>query len=103
MTSDLSLLPTLAQSGTAGLIAWMWLTERRAAATRDRQLTELADRLTRDLDAGIPPDEPAKLRPECNRRKEPDDLELLGAERKSFDKESPARAPLDLVRVEPRL
>jgi hypothetical protein len=42
------LFPTLAQSGAAGLIAWMWLTERRSAAARDRQLSELADRLTHE-------------------------------------------------------
>ena len=35
----------LAQFGTAGLIGWMWLTERRAAAARERQLTEAHDRL----------------------------------------------------------
>jgi hypothetical protein len=29
-----------AQFGVAGLIGWMWLTERRAAADRDRQLSE---------------------------------------------------------------
>lgn len=42
------LLPTLAQSGAAGLIAWMWLTERRSAAARDRQLSDLADRLAHE-------------------------------------------------------
>lgn len=34
------LLPQFAQFGMAGLIAWMWLTERRHAAERERQLTE---------------------------------------------------------------
>lgn len=33
------------QFGTAGLIAWMWLTERRAAASRERQLAEAHERL----------------------------------------------------------
>jgi len=42
------LLPILAQSGAAGLIALMWLTERRSAAARDRHLSELADRLTQE-------------------------------------------------------
>ena len=28
----------LAQFGTAGLIGWMWLTERRAAGEREREL-----------------------------------------------------------------
>jgi hypothetical protein len=35
----------LAQFGTAGLIGWMWLTERRAAAARERQLSEAHERL----------------------------------------------------------
>jgi len=35
----------LAQFGTAGLVGWMWLTERRAGAARERQLTEVHDRL----------------------------------------------------------
>ncbi|MBK7405884.1 MAG: hypothetical protein IPJ41_15005 [Phycisphaerales bacterium] len=40
------LLAPLAQFGAAGLIGWMWITERRAAATRERQLSEAHDRLT---------------------------------------------------------
>jgi hypothetical protein len=35
----------LAQFGTAGLIGWMWLTERRAAMVRERQLSEAHERL----------------------------------------------------------
>lgn len=35
----------VAQFGVAGLIGWMWLTERRASAGRERQLTEMHDRL----------------------------------------------------------
>jgi nitrate reductase gamma subunit len=35
----------LTQFGTAGLMGWMWLTERRASAARERQLTEAHDRL----------------------------------------------------------
>lgn len=35
----------LAQFGVAGLVGWMWLAERRAAAGRERQLTEAHDRL----------------------------------------------------------
>lgn len=34
------LIPALAQLGAAGLIGWMWLTERRAAADREQQLRE---------------------------------------------------------------
>jgi hypothetical protein len=41
-------LPALAQAGAAGLIGWMWLAERRAAAARDRQLSELHDRLMQE-------------------------------------------------------
>jgi hypothetical protein len=38
----------LAQFGVAGLIGWMWLTERRAGATREKQLSELHDRLMQE-------------------------------------------------------
>lgn len=31
----------IGQFGVAGLIAWMWLAERRAAAVREKQLTEV--------------------------------------------------------------
>lgn len=34
------LLTTLTQFGAAGLIAWMWLVERRSAGERERQLAE---------------------------------------------------------------
>ncbi len=34
------LIPALAQLGAAGLIGWMWLSERRAAAEREQQLRE---------------------------------------------------------------
>ena len=37
---DPTVATTLAQFGVAGLIGWMWLTERRAATERDQQLTE---------------------------------------------------------------
>lgn len=40
-----SMLPSF---GAAGLIAWMWLTERRAAAARDSQQTALAERLVQE-------------------------------------------------------
>ena len=39
---------SLAQLGAAGLIGWMWLTERRAAAARETQLRELHDRLLQE-------------------------------------------------------
>ncbi len=38
----------LAQFGAAGLIAWMWLTERRAAAAREKQLTDLHERIVQE-------------------------------------------------------
>lgn len=34
------IIPALAQLGAAGLIGWMWLSERRAAAEREQQLRE---------------------------------------------------------------
>lgn len=43
--TDTDLLASLTQFGVAGLIGWMWLSERRAAAARDRQLAEAHDRL----------------------------------------------------------
>ena len=42
---DAQIAAALAQFGAAGLIGWMWLTERRAAAARERQLADLHDRL----------------------------------------------------------
>lgn len=42
---DLDLITTLTQFGVAGLIAWMWLSERRAAAERERQLAEAHQRI----------------------------------------------------------
>lgn len=38
----------LAQFGAAGLIGWMWLTERRHAATRERELCEVHERLMQE-------------------------------------------------------
>ncbi len=43
MEQDLMNLVT--QFGAAGLIAWMWLSERRHAAKREQQLTESHDQL----------------------------------------------------------
>ncbi|MFG0284169.1 MAG: hypothetical protein ACF8R7_07070 [Phycisphaerales bacterium JB039] len=39
------LAATLAQFGVAGLIAWLWITERRAAGERERLLGEAARRV----------------------------------------------------------
>ncbi len=45
---DTELATALAQCGAAGLIGWMWLSERRAAATREAQLRELHERLIQE-------------------------------------------------------
>lgn len=38
----------VSQFGVAGLIGWMWMTERRASATREKQIGELHDRILRE-------------------------------------------------------
>jgi hypothetical protein len=38
----------LTQFGMAGLIGWLWLSERRAGAARERQLAEMHERLMQD-------------------------------------------------------
>lgn len=38
----------MAQLGAAGLIGLMWLTERRAAAAREKQLSETHDRIMQE-------------------------------------------------------
>ena len=35
----------LTQFGVAGLVAWMWLSERRSATARERQLSAAHDRI----------------------------------------------------------
>lgn len=42
---ELDLIPVLTQFGVAGLIGWMWLVERRSAATRERELSAAHDRV----------------------------------------------------------
>lgn len=42
---EAELAAAVMQFGTAGLIGWLWLTERRTAGTRERQLHEAHDRL----------------------------------------------------------
>lgn len=42
---DATLATVIAQFGAAGLIAWMWLCERRAAALREQQLAEAHERI----------------------------------------------------------
>lgn len=41
-------IAAVAQFGAAGLIGWMWLTERRTAAERERQLADLHARVMED-------------------------------------------------------
>jgi hypothetical protein len=53
MIQDLPMPPidlaaSLAQLGAAGLIGYMWLSERRAAASRETQLRELHERLIQE-------------------------------------------------------
>jgi hypothetical protein len=45
---DAELAAAVAQFGTAGLIGWMWLSERRGASERDRQITELHQRIVQE-------------------------------------------------------
>jgi hypothetical protein len=42
---DPDLIASFAQFGAAGLVGWMWLSERRASAQREKQLTEAHERL----------------------------------------------------------
>ncbi len=51
MISDPDIVSAVAQFGVAGLIAWMWLSERRAASVRDRQLEEAHERIRTDRQA----------------------------------------------------
>lgn len=45
---EAELTATVAQLGAAGLIGWLWLAERRAAAARETQLRELHDRILQE-------------------------------------------------------
>lgn len=42
------MLGALAQFGAAGLIGWMWLSERRSASVRERQLAEAHERIMQE-------------------------------------------------------
>lgn len=42
---DPEVVGSLVQFGTAGLIGWMWLTERKGSGERERQLTEAHERI----------------------------------------------------------
>lgn len=43
--ATLDIASTLTQFGTAGLIGWMWLTERKGALARERQIAEAHEAL----------------------------------------------------------
>lgn len=45
---EAEIVGAMAQFGVAGLIAWMWLTERRAAASREADLHRTHERLVED-------------------------------------------------------
>lgn len=45
---DVEVAATLTQFGTAGLIGWLWLSERRAAGERERQLAAMHERLIQE-------------------------------------------------------
>ncbi|MEM7755174.1 MAG: hypothetical protein AAF297_06020 [Planctomycetota bacterium] len=45
---ETELVASITQFGVAGLIGWMWMTERRAAAAREKQLGDVHERLMRE-------------------------------------------------------
>jgi hypothetical protein len=48
MTDGTEFASAIAQFGVAGLMGWMWLSERRAAGTREAQLTQAHERLVQE-------------------------------------------------------
>lgn len=45
---DTEIAGAMVQFGMAGLIGWMWLTERRSASNREKQLDEAHERLMQE-------------------------------------------------------
>jgi hypothetical protein len=45
---DAEIMGALTQFGVAGLVCWMWLSERHASAERERQITEAHTKLIRE-------------------------------------------------------
>jgi len=45
------IMGALTQFGVAGLVCWMWLSERRASSERERQITEAHTKLIRQDEA----------------------------------------------------
>ncbi len=48
---EAELAAALAQFGVAGLVGWMWLSERRSAGVKERELSEAHRRLVEDRSA----------------------------------------------------
>ena len=48
MALETEIAGAAAQFGVAGLVAWMWLSERRAAAAREAELHQAHERLVED-------------------------------------------------------
>lgn len=46
--NDPELIALVTQAGSAGLIGWLWVTERRAGADREKRLAEAHDRLMQE-------------------------------------------------------
>ena len=46
--NDPELIALVTQAGSAGLIGWLWVTERRAGADREKRLAETHDRLMQE-------------------------------------------------------
>ncbi len=44
---EAQVMGAMTQFGVAGLVCWMWLSERRASAERERQITEAHTKLIR--------------------------------------------------------
>ncbi|MEM9559000.1 MAG: hypothetical protein AAF995_01740 [Planctomycetota bacterium] len=54
MVAETQILASAAQFWVAGLVAWMWLSERRSSAVRERELSESHARLMRgELELGV--------------------------------------------------
>lgn len=52
MFDEMTVFSNLTQLGAAGLIGWLWITERRASASRERELTEAHERITSERRTG---------------------------------------------------
>ena len=47
---DAQIMGAMTQFGVAGLVCWMWLSERHASADRERQITEAHTKLISSAD-----------------------------------------------------